>query len=281
MNVKRKLPGELCEVKPQLQRTAVADAIRRLIALGRYDPGDLLPTQRILAAHLGVGRMTLRAAIRQLEKDGLLKTTFGRSGGTVVMARQAPMHIRKEYLAKCITELHENYEFRQAVEPHAALLCAERATKKQREIIARIANQNPGSMSEYRTLDSQFHAAIAEFCGNQLLIEAIQKARTAFFVWVDPLLMEKESFSDDKEASIKQHKVIADAIVKGVPSRAWHEMVAHLHNAEESFLKHIDDAKLLQSIYKKRVKPISISSRAKTIADKQKSKRKKHSKKSK
>src|SRR5712672_1611298 len=44
----------------------VAEILRHRIALGDFPPGSRLPTERELADVLGVGRNTVRAALRQL-----------------------------------------------------------------------------------------------------------------------------------------------------------------------------------------------------------------------
>src|ERR1700693_3227398 len=60
----------------------VADQIRKLVSDGTLKPGDLLPPERELAAKLGVGRSSIRDAVRTLEVMGILEARQGH--GTVV-----------------------------------------------------------------------------------------------------------------------------------------------------------------------------------------------------
>ena len=54
-----------------------AEALRRTILAQSMTPGDRLPPERALAADLGVDRTTLRAALGQLVRDGLLAVRQG------------------------------------------------------------------------------------------------------------------------------------------------------------------------------------------------------------
>ena len=226
---------ELSEITATPQSEAVADSLRRLIGLGIYGTDDRLPSERSLAAQFGVGRMTLRAAIRELNLEGLVKTTRGRSGGTIISNRTSSKLYRKDFLQRCNRELQENYEFRQAVEPLAALLCAERATKAQKNEIVQITEQMPTSFNEYRKLDSRFHAMLANYCDNRLVSEAVHNARTQFFLWADPLWMDNGKISEAMSKNLSQHNAIAKAIYYGKTTNAWNEMITHLHDAEASF----------------------------------------------
>jgi GntR family transcriptional regulator len=62
----------------------IEDWLADAIASGRLSPGDRLPTEHDLAAWLGVSRMTLRHALAELAKRGLVTRTVGRTGGTFV-----------------------------------------------------------------------------------------------------------------------------------------------------------------------------------------------------
>src|SRR3982751_5577004 len=60
----------------------VAKQIERLIAKGVLKPGDRLPPARELAVNFGVGRSSVRDAIRTLEVIGIVESRQGH--GTVV-----------------------------------------------------------------------------------------------------------------------------------------------------------------------------------------------------
>src|SRR3954447_17217462 len=47
------------------------------ILSGRYEPGEKLPTQRTLAAELGVNMAPVREAVKRLEQLGLVEVRHG------------------------------------------------------------------------------------------------------------------------------------------------------------------------------------------------------------
>jgi GntR family transcriptional regulator len=64
----------------------IEDWLAGQIADGSLAPGDRLPTEHELAKWFGVSRMTLRHALAELARRGLVTRTVGRHGGTVVAA---------------------------------------------------------------------------------------------------------------------------------------------------------------------------------------------------
>src|SRR5690606_8735266 len=62
----------------------VVDQIRALIGSGQLREGDRLPPERELAAQFGVGRNTLREALRALENSGVLTLRKGVNGGAFI-----------------------------------------------------------------------------------------------------------------------------------------------------------------------------------------------------
>ena len=64
----------------------IEDWLAGQIATGALAPGDRLPTEHDLAKWFGVSRMTLRHALAELARRGLVTRTVGRHGGSVVAA---------------------------------------------------------------------------------------------------------------------------------------------------------------------------------------------------
>ena len=72
------------------------DQVETLVAGGRLEPGDLVPSVRQVAAALGINPMTVSKAWSRLEADGVLTRDRGR--GMVVALRRAavPLADRRE-----------------------------------------------------------------------------------------------------------------------------------------------------------------------------------------
>jgi GntR family transcriptional regulator len=84
-------PPSLARMPPKLDRglgttvhAQIEDWLAGAIAAGQLAPGDRLPPEHDLAAWLGVSRMTLRHALAELVRRGLVIRAVGRHGGTFV-----------------------------------------------------------------------------------------------------------------------------------------------------------------------------------------------------
>ncbi|WP_084397977.1 FadR/GntR family transcriptional regulator [Henriciella aquimarina] len=62
----------------------VYNSIRRDLIRGALKPGDKLPSERVLADKLGVGRPVVREALRALENSGVLEFRKGATGGAFI-----------------------------------------------------------------------------------------------------------------------------------------------------------------------------------------------------
>ncbi|HEX5643320.1 MAG TPA: FCD domain-containing protein [Thermoleophilia bacterium] len=213
---------DLGPLRPRSSSMLVADSLRRLIALGALSPGERLPSERELAETLRVGRDSIRQAIRTLNDEGLVETRLGRSGGTVVLDRPVqPKRLSEEILASH-REIRASYEFRLAIEPAAASMAARRATTEDVARITAIADEQAWSFRSWRSIDSRFHAAVAEASGNGLLLDAVQRTRTAFFSWYDAIYsrLPWDSLPIQDRDFAYLHRPIAEAIADGDPERA-------------------------------------------------------------
>lgn len=75
---------DLTEASDQPAHARIEHWLAALIQSGRLQPGDQLPIELDIAAHLGVSRMTLRQALSTLAANGVLERRRGRYGGNFV-----------------------------------------------------------------------------------------------------------------------------------------------------------------------------------------------------
>ncbi|MDR2256362.1 MAG: FCD domain-containing protein [Arthrobacter sp.] len=152
--------------------TAVLETLRARLKDGTWTVGTRLPGEHELAAELGVGRNTIREALRTLVNSGLL--TARRGDGTYVIATDE----LEAALARRVDseQAHRVLEVRGALEIETARLAALRATPDDlaalRALLAeRSAATRAHDDAAFLRADLAFHEAVARASGNELLLE--------------------------------------------------------------------------------------------------------------
>lgn len=235
--------GSSSGTRQSASHAVVAEALRQRIALGGFEPGDRLPTERELAATFGVGRNTVRQALRELAEEGLVSTTLGRSGGTrVTPARPGRNGARATIAATIRASLRDYMEYRQAIEPFAARLAAERGAGAARRKLVSLLDTKVADLGEYHRVDTAFHLGIATASGNEVLAEAVTRARTEMFVGSNALWLGSDwsrVYPADRDfgfAFREEHEAIALAVLSGDGDAAEARMREHLRDSHRQFL---------------------------------------------
>jgi GntR family transcriptional regulator, transcriptional repressor for pyruvate dehydrogenase complex len=218
----------------------VVDQIRRAIQLGRFLPGEKLPTERELARQLAVSRTTVREAVRVLQGEGLVETRRGRAGGATVLGSSSSPAARRRLVRSRLVELETVFEYRLVVEPAAARLAAERRTKRtldrlRRDLetmnaLAQDTDQGAQPVSRFFSTDIDFHHRIAEASRNPLLVRAVEDARAALFLPVGGI------FPTLHYSANYLHAEILDAIEAQDPEKAAQAMVDHISSTQQALL---------------------------------------------
>lgn len=143
--------------------------LKRLISSGEWAVGQRIPGEPSLSQQLGVGRSTIREAVRALVYTGVLETRPG--DGTYVRASTEIEGVLGNYLKG--SQILEIYEVRRAVEMEAARLACERRTERDLELMRaaladRRATRDVGSR-EFLEADMRFHLAIVDSTRNPVL----------------------------------------------------------------------------------------------------------------
>ncbi len=143
--------------------------LRAQLEAGTWPVGSRLPAESVLAEQLGIGRSTVREAVRVLVHDGQLETRQG--SGTFVRALTPPPEWEPRMRAAAVLDV---YEVREALEVQAARLAAERRTDDDlTRIDAALAERElrraEGEIEAFVDADLAFHSAIVSAARNELL----------------------------------------------------------------------------------------------------------------
>ena len=211
-------------------RHAFENCVERLataIRLGVYPHGTALPPERELAVALGVSRATLREAIAGLRAAGMVTTTRGRGGGTVVRHEPAtPGHGGRSQLRGRRDELLDDLVFRRVVEPGAVQVAAGRtlsATERALVLDSLADVAGAASPAGHRQADSRLHLVLATVTGSPRLVEAV----TAVQAGLHDMLVAIPVLRVNIEHSNAQHSAIVAAVLEGDGVRARREMERH------------------------------------------------------
>jgi DNA-binding FadR family transcriptional regulator len=158
---------------PRTSKSAAAlHALRARLTDGTWPVGTRIPGEHELAAELGVGRNTLREALRTLTNQGLLAARAG--DGTYVMATDELVAA----LSRRVTPAESLHalEVRGALEMQAARSAAQRITDAD---LARLGGLNEARRAAaladddaaFVRADLAWHELIVAACGNPLLTE--------------------------------------------------------------------------------------------------------------
>jgi DNA-binding FadR family transcriptional regulator len=233
-------------LRPVREGNAFEETVERLltiIKLGMVAPGGKFPPERELAAQLGISRLTLREAFRELHEAGYVSSRRGRLGGTfVTYTRPAPDKAEVRRLAlEHAEKLSDALTFRLAVESGAADVLAGHfaATREGRieprdqvrpsdqirtVLAAKLAEVNAAGPDDYRRLDTLFHLSIAELAGSSLLAAACADARMR----LNDLLNAIPVLQRNIDHTAGQHQAIVEAILAGDPLAARTAVAEHL-----------------------------------------------------
>lgn len=215
----------------------IAAILRKEIVSGGYRRHDRLPASRNLAQSYGVARNTLRDALAQLEREGLIETRAG-SGTYVVFEPQSPV-------ISVVDDANplELIDARFALEPHICRLAVLHGSRENFEQLERLCDRMEAAKSDpiqFSEADSEFHQQLAAITKNKLLIWMIQQVNRVRSMdeWtrMRHLTLEPQIIGRYNE----QHRQILEALRQREPERAANYMKEHLETARLSLTRVVE-----------------------------------------
>ncbi|MGW4480648.1 FadR/GntR family transcriptional regulator [Rhodococcus triatomae] len=190
------------------------DWLRERIENGDWAVGERIPTEPDLMTELGVGRNTVREAIKTLTSTGILE--IRRGSGTFVRARTDIGGL----LGRAVdpTELLHVFEVRRALELEAiALACDRRTTDDLARMRAGLDGRDAAGPDEmaFADHDLEFHLAIVAAAHNPVLtdlIGALLEPMRATYAFTEGV--------HSHDLAAEQHRAALDAVEARDPTAA-------------------------------------------------------------
>lgn len=209
----------------------VVTSLRQKILSERLPVGAKLPSVDDLMVEHGLGRVTVREALRMLERDGLIDVRRGPAGG--VFVRHTDIRQVSEALALLFsfrgTTLKEFASFRLLVEPEVARLAAINATDKEREEILHVAKTEKEAWQS-----ANLHSLIAGCCGNDVYEFALKSMHVSLAGHFRHDLITR----DNADKTAQAHTKIATCIAEGDAAGAESAMRRHLEVYQAFLMTH-------------------------------------------
>lgn len=210
----------------------ISKELQARIAQGKLPAGEKLPSERSLCASFGVGRTTIREALKALVVRGLVI----RKGRGVVVVDPENIAAPAADLAELAVQvsIRQLYEVRKLVEVRMAGWAAQRATVDDIEAIRRTIQPHEPDQTAPDNRNRTFHDALAKAVHNPALEQIYESGRQLFFRL--PFFWKLFDEAEVKMLRNRRHEL----------ARRWHEHILSaiaqhdVAEAEGAMFQHLD-----------------------------------------
>jgi GntR family transcriptional repressor for pyruvate dehydrogenase complex len=225
----------------------VMKQIFKSIQTGQLKPGEKLPTEQQLIEMFGVGRSTIREATSALSMLGYLKSIQGK--GCFVredLDIKSSMDITLHDM-QAAYNIIDLVEVREILECNAVRLAADRADSADIDRIQKAFRKMQKSMNDltrFTANDFQFHIALAQATGNQMILEMMKRI-------VEKVHEEYDKFRPhalfQRDKAVLTAEKIIQAVASGNGKRAADLMQEHLNLVTTEIKQRLPDAEWLRN----------------------------------
>jgi GntR family transcriptional repressor for pyruvate dehydrogenase complex len=235
--------GVLLSIIEPIRRLSLSDKIINqlidLISIGKLKPGQRLSSERELCKQFGVGRSSLREALRSLAVMGILE---GRVGEGTYIAKDSQSYLKKTAQWGLLFDpknLNDLLETRLMLESQTSFLAAQRATGDDIENLKKTLddlNDSADHPERYLELDLQFHLDIAQATQNSVLHNLLGMTRGYLKESIKDILIQStlKKTKARMELSLHGHLEIFEAIRTGQAEKSRQVMIKHIQTSTKS-----------------------------------------------
>jgi GntR family transcriptional repressor for pyruvate dehydrogenase complex len=215
------------KIKAESLRSQVYVKLNEQLMNGTWKEGEKIPSEHKLCSMLGVSRVTVRAAIQQLEILGFVETKHG--DGTFVKKFSSLENINAFHP---VIPVHKNedlitvLEFRKIIEKGTIGLAQEKITAGDFEALESIyqkMNDSRDDLHIFSEFDVAFHYKLADISGNSIVIKIYDLINEILSTAMDDIV-----HILGIEDGLKYHRNIIDTLRLGDKAKSEALMEEHI-----------------------------------------------------
>lgn len=206
---------------------SIAEKILEMIASGAFQVGDALPTEKEFTVLFGVGRSSVREALRALQSIGVIETRqgYGSFVKSTAVSKESVFHIPNILQRFSVADLSEA---RKLIEEQTTALAANNATTDNLAAMQEANNRlrfhlDSSEEDKIVQMDFDVHRAIAEGSGNAFLLEMLDML-LGIFRDLNEAVVNRSSIL----LAIELHQQVIDSIGRRDADGARDAMSQHL-----------------------------------------------------
>lgn len=225
------------KIKPQRMHEQVLKALAADIRDGTLTIGSELPSERELSEEFGVSRLTVREAVGALERSGLIETRAGTRARVTLPGTDKIIELLSGTAMLYVSTpsgLRAFQETRSVIEAGITRLAAERIDQAGLEHLQAALERNRshiGNVVAFAKSDVDFHVAIAEIVGNEILIGFYHAAG----LWLHDMRSVTLSKPQQMEKACAAHERIFAHIRDHEAEAAGRAMAEHIHQVNSVY----------------------------------------------
>jgi GntR family transcriptional repressor for pyruvate dehydrogenase complex len=215
----------------------IIENVKEKIISGELKPGDQLPSETKLSEMFGVGRGTIREALKVMFYLGLIDRNSSRNTFVTENAREKA--IMRDFFDQFEgqRDAFEMIEVRKIIEPAAAALAAAR---RDDDLVRKLEKEFDSMEHDSQNVeafiddDSRFHQLVFAGTGNNIIIELMQSIQSALKSEQATVLHESSLI---RPRSLEFHKKLLKCIKDGDAEKARKVMLDHILDVETEMVE--------------------------------------------
>jgi len=215
-----------------------------MINSGQIKPGERLPSERDLAAYLGISRQSIREAIYRAESVGLIEVRQGEGSFVISSVRENLKEPVTALLEEQTEKIYDFLEMRKLIEGWSAERAAVNASDEdlaKMEKTLREMNEVVPTDKEWERVDTDFHLQVVSAARNVVAMHIMHTLKDTFRNYFRLRRIVTKAYR--KNILFRQHLGIYEAICQRNSSLAKRRTLKHLDFIEKLIVEDMEGMK--------------------------------------